>query len=414
MKTFKILHLLSQRPDSTGSGIYIQAMMREARAWGDDNFLVAGVCSEKADDAVFIEHEDAVFVNFNCAEIAYQIPGMSDVMPYESARFCDLSEMDLRNYQRAFTQALRRTTQKFTPDIIHSHHLWIVSALVRKLLPNIPMVTSCHGSDLRQFQNCTHLQEMVLEGCRGINHILALTAAQKSEIIRLYGLPPERITVVGAGYNDSMFYLDQKPRSTPVQLVYAGKLSNAKGVPWFLQALQSIDAPAWELHLLGGGSGEEKAHCLRLADKLGEKIHVHGALPQAQLATIVRRSHILVLPSFYEGLPLVVLEGLASGCRIVVTDLPGTREILGDLDSDFITMVPTPRLHAIDQPFQQDEELFEQNLKDALQQQIVAAAKHPQIDLAPIRTKLDAYTWSGIFKQVRDVYLRSTKGRPKP
>jgi hypothetical protein len=38
----KILHLLSQRPDSTGSGIYVQAMIREATACGDDNYLVAG------------------------------------------------------------------------------------------------------------------------------------------------------------------------------------------------------------------------------------------------------------------------------------------------------------------------------------------------------------------------------------
>ena len=40
LKKLKVLHLLSQRPDSTGSGIYVQAMMREANACGYDNFLV--------------------------------------------------------------------------------------------------------------------------------------------------------------------------------------------------------------------------------------------------------------------------------------------------------------------------------------------------------------------------------------
>ena len=39
----KILHLLSQRPEATGSGIYIQAMIREAARRGHENFLLAGV-----------------------------------------------------------------------------------------------------------------------------------------------------------------------------------------------------------------------------------------------------------------------------------------------------------------------------------------------------------------------------------
>jgi glycosyltransferase involved in cell wall biosynthesis len=98
--------------------------------------------------------------------------------------------------------------------------------------------------------------------------------------ICFFNIPPEKIIIAGAGYNDSLFYSAPKPNHDPVQLVYAGKLSSAKGVPWFLRALQSISSPAWQLHLLGSGSGEEKECCLRLAKELGEKVRVHGALPQ--------------------------------------------------------------------------------------------------------------------------------------
>jgi glycosyltransferase involved in cell wall biosynthesis len=187
--------------------------------------------------------------------------------------------------------------------------------------------------------------------------------------------------------------------------VYAGKLSNAKGVPWFLRALRSIEYPAWQLHLLGSGSGEEMKNCLELARKLGRKVRIHGALPQEDLAEVMRQSHMLVLPSFFEGLPLVILEGLASGCRIVATDLPGTREILGDADPDFIDLVGTPRLRCIDQPYEEDEALFEQNLRNAIQQQLDAASRRPHIDFTTIQDKLDAYTWAGIFAQVRQAYL---------
>ena len=182
-------------------------------------------------------------------------------------------------------------------------------------------------------------------------------------------------------------------------------VKHAKGVPWFLRALQSIRSPAWQLHLLGSGSGAEKEYCLMLAKKLGEKVHIHGALPQKRLAKVMRHSHILVLPSFFEGLPLVILEGLASGCRIVATDLPGTREILGNSEADFINLVGMPRLRFTDQPYREDEYSFEQNLKKAIQQQINAASSCAQFDLSPIQDKLDAYTWTGIFKKVGEAYL---------
>lgn len=402
----KILHVLSQRPDSTGSGIYIQAMIREATALGYENFLVAGLGSAVCDDTGCIDQDRSIFVNFHNADVSYQIPGMSDIMPYESTKFCNLSEEDLCEYEEAFTKSLQNAVARFKPDVIHSHHLWILSSITRQLFPDIPIVTSCHGSDLRQFQNCPHLQERVLKGCREIDVVLSLSKAQKDEIIRLYNLAPEQVIIAGAGYNDNLFYIDNKPPPDPVQIVYAGKLSNAKGVPWLLRALKSIVSPSWRLHLLGGGSGDEKEHCLELAKGLGEKVEIHGAVPQSELARIMRGSHILVLPSFFEGLPLVILEGLASGCRIVATDLPGTSEVVGNSGAEFISLVKTPRLRFTDQPYEEDEPSFEQNLQKSIQQQIDAAYHSGEIDISLIQDKLDSYTWTGVFKKVREAYLK--------
>ena len=235
LKKLKILHLLSQRPDSTGSGIFIQAMMQEAAALGHKNFLLAGISSHDSGLIDGIVEKRALFVKFDGADVDFPIPGMSDVMPYESSRFGDLSQADLDNYETAFSQRLQSAVDQFMPNIIHSHHLWIVSSLARRLYPHIAMVTTCHGSDLRQFQNCPHLRDRVLSGCRHIDVVMALSKAQKDEIVRLYNLAPEKILIVGAGYNERLFYSDTKPEPNPVQLMYAGKLSNAKGVPWFLR-----------------------------------------------------------------------------------------------------------------------------------------------------------------------------------
>lgn len=407
LKKIKILHLISQRPNSTGSGMYVQAMIREAEMCGYDNYLVAGVaadCSEKKD---FIEQDKTMFVKFHNADVSYHIPGMSDVMPYESTRFCDLSEKDFYEYEKAFSKVLQKAVQKFEPDIIHSHHLWIVSSLARQLFPNIPFITSCHGTDLRQFQNCPHLRKRVLKGCEQIDVIMALSEDQKKEIIRLYKFEPEKVIVTGAGFNDDLFYPGIKPEPDPVQLVYAGKLSNAKGVPWLLCALKEVNFNDWQLHLVGSGTGKEKEHCLKLANEFGDKVCIHGAIPQEKLAEIMRRSHIFILPSFYEGLALVILEALASGCRIVVTNLPGTKEILGNYEADFINLVKIPRLRNSDQPYKEDENEFEQDLKEVIQKQIKAAKEYPQIDLTSIQSKIDSFTWTGVFEKVKEVYLQS-------
>jgi glycosyltransferase involved in cell wall biosynthesis len=334
---------------------------------------------------------------------------MSDVMPYRSKRFCDLGGDEIAEYENSFAKKLKTVVKHFKPDIIHSHHLWLLSSLARRICPDLPMVTTCHGSDLRQFQNCLHLQKKVLRGCRRLDAVITLSEAQKKEIRRLYDLPSNKLHVVGAGYNDGLFSQDEKPEPNPVQLVYAGKLSNAKGVPWLLRVLARIDAPTWRLHLVGGGSGPEKENCLQLAQNLGERVRIHGAVNQPELAAIIKQSHVFVLPSFYEGLPLVVLEALAGGCRIVANDLPGIKEILGNMNADYISLIRTPRLQTLDAPFPEEEKLFEDRLENILRVQMAAAVNQPQLDLSPIKGKLGSFSWASVFDRVQRVYFEAIR-----
>jgi len=403
-RKLKILHVLSQRPDATGSGIYLQAIMREAQARGHDNVMVAGIQSDSEAELQGVALDQCRFVRFKGADLPFAIPGMTDIMPYPSTRFMDLGATELENYAKAFTWVLTETVKDFRPDLIHSHHLWLVSSLVRRLFPQIPVVTSCHGTDLRQFQNCPHLRERVLSGCRDLDAALALSGPQAEDIAGIYQLPPERVIVTGAGYSDTLFTPGEKPDPPPVQVIYAGKLWNAKGLPWLLNALKTIGAPEWQLHLVGGGSGPEMEECLRLAEALGERVLFHGQIPQVRLAELFRQAHIFVLPSLFEGLPLVVLEALASGCRVVATDLPGVLEVLGDVESDDITLVRTPRLRNMDQPYPEDLPAFERDLARALEVQMAGALKQPRIDFAAVQDTLAAFTWRGVFAKVETVY----------
>ena len=100
------------------------------------------------------------------------------------------------------------------------------------------------------------------------------------------------------------------------------------------------------------------------------------------------------------------MEALASGCRVVATDLPGVMEVVGDVKADYITLVRTPRLRKMDQPYPEDLAAFEQNIAQALKIQMAGAIKRPRIDLSMIEDELAAFTWKGVFARVQKVYFK--------
>ncbi len=400
----KILHTLSQRPDSTGSGIYLQSIIHEATCAGDSHSIVAGL-------PFYLEPElrrrwNTTFfpVLFETKEMPFLIPGMSDVMPYPSSRWSGLSPEQLHIYKSRFTEKLQKAVRTFQPDIIHTHHLWILTALTRRLFPDLPVVTTCHGSDLRQFVLCRHLQTEVLSGCRELDRVMALSESQKTKITALYNIPHEKIAVVGAGYNDLLFRPGVKPGPDPVGIVYAGKLSRAKGVPWLLKALGQIDTPAWQLHLVGSGTGEEAAECEELAGKLGERVLLYGSVPQHELAEIMRKSHIFILPSFFEGLPLVLLEALACGCSIIATRLSGVEELLGKLEDPRVALLELPRLVNVDQPHKDDQDAFTSRIRSALVLKMKDMLAHHDTESKSIADRLKSYKWSAVYRRIRTVY----------
>jgi glycosyltransferase involved in cell wall biosynthesis len=402
----KILHLISQHPESTGSGFYIQNLMRQADAAGHRNFLVAGISGQTQPQLDSIMPSTCRFVYFEKGRLGFTVPGMSDIMPYPSSVFGKLTAAQLDLYELEFAEAISHAVEVFEPDIIHSHHLWLVTAVARQRFPDMAMVTSCHSTDLRQFQQCPHLRDRVLPYCQTINRILALSRNQASLISQLYGITTNQIDVVGGGFDEGRFVLHEKKASAPVQLLYAGKLSFAKGVDVLLRAIQTLGDGIVHLHLAGSGTGAEERHCLALAEQAGAMVTIHGRLTQQELARIMGRCHLFILPSFYEGLPLVLLEALASGCRIITTDLAGCRELLDAADPDLVEFVELPILKEIDRPNPQDLPIIEERLKSAILSMVDRIRVSCSPDPQAIRQFTSSFSWEAVFRRVTASYRK--------
>ena len=404
-----ILHVISQHPESTGSGIYLQNLLRQATVAGHRNFLVAGVTGDCLPRLEGIAEDCCRFVRFAGPDLDFAIPGMSDVMPYPSSRFRKLSPESLLRYEQAFAAKVGQVAGEFPTDLVHSHHLWLASAVTRRTLPRVPMVTSCHSTDLRQFMQCPHLQGRVVDDCRKIDRIVALSSSQAERIVSLYAIAPDKIDVAGIGFDEEIFTIKDTRKAGPVQLLYAGKLSYAKGVDWLLRVFGRLDEQALHLHLAGSGSGEEARECLEMAARMGQRVTVHGPLSQQELAGLMRRCHVFVLPSFYEGLPMVLLEALASGCRIVTTDLPGCLELLEKAGPDLVEFVTLPPLGAIDRPDARDWGLLDSKLQAALSAMTRRVASTPSPPYAEIAKITGRSSWKTVFEKIAQAYDRARR-----
>lgn len=403
----KIFHLISQHPQQTGSGFYIQNMLKHCSQKGYTNHLLAGISRSDKPYLNCIDDRDCTFISFEEAPLNYRIPGMSDVMPYPSSRFSLLESEQLDTYEKVFKTAIEDAVKKFQPDLIHSHHLWLASSIARSACPDIPMVTSCHSTDIRQYLQHEKLRKRVVNIDK-IQRILALSTTQKEQIAKVHGIARDKIDIVGGGFDVERFYFREKKRAPPVHLVYAGKLSNAKGVPMLLRAMELIGDANIHLHLAGSGAGEENDHCLKLAGRL-EQVTIHGALAQEDLAELMRQSHIFILPSFFEGLPLVLLEALACGCRIICTGLDGCRELLADCTSELVEFIEMPKMLSIDQPEPEELEGFQARIAAAILKMGAKLQSDAEISEMSVRRVTSAYSWQSVFDRVEKAYFKALK-----
>ncbi len=402
----RILHCLSQIPGKTGSGVYLQAIVREASRNGIEQAVVCGLPTampltgthpEVADENIFA-------VRFESQALPFPVAGMSDVMPYPSTRFSTFNRLLLEQYETAFEKTLSEAVTKFSPDIIHTHHLWIMTALVKKLFPEIPVVTSVHGTELRQLQLAEQLSPKIIKDVSEVDRVMVLNHDQRQQVIKEYGFPAAKVVVTGTGYREDLFCRSICAKEELPTIIYAGKLSRAKGVPWLLKAFTELEEES-VLWLAGGGDGPE-TEAIRATAAANQRIHLLGALSQTELAAHFQRAHILVLPSFYEGLPLVLLEALACDCRIVVTDLPGIRELVSEeaIAEGLVSCIPKPPLNGPDTLETTHEKPFHINLKKALSEQLTRVREQQFICCHNLQKTLDETGWHKVFNRIETVY----------
>jgi len=399
----KILHVIAQQPGKTGSGIFAKNILHQADKRGYNQTLIAGVPFYENKKAYCLP-EGICFepVIFESSRLPFPVVGMSDEMPYESTRYDELTGEKFEIWQENFSLSLKEAVESFEPDVVLTHHLWLLTALVREAFPELPVFAFSHGSDLRQMEKNRKHRLKVINSCRKLDGIFALNDFQKRRICEFYDVSPEIIKITGAGYDKNCFNEhDSEATRKPGQIVYAGKISKAKGVKSLLDAFEivSFRRPGTELCIAGSGKGMEYDSLAGRANKM-KGVRLMGNMDQCELAKLFRQSGVFALPSFYEGLPLVLVEAAACGMKLVVSELGGLKDWFGQemMDSQNSITVPLPRMVSVDKPLRQDENDYAQRFADAILAQIdrISGSEDASIRKEFVKRK----SWESVFDEI--------------
>ncbi|RLC61460.1 MAG: hypothetical protein DRI01_08465 [Chloroflexi bacterium] len=141
---------------------------------------------------------------------------------------------------------------------------------------------------------------------------------------------------------------------------YIGALSRVKGIPNLLEAIPRILAEKSDVKFVIGGDGELKGEVEKyLAEEnLNGKAGYVGWIPHDELPDCLNKLRLLVLPSYTEGLPNIVLEAMACGTPVLATAVGGIPDVITDGETGFI---------------------MENNSPECIARDVIRALKHPRL-----------------------------------
>lgn len=402
----KILHCISQIPGMTGSGIYYRHLVKGLDDLGFRNALL--FAGQKGYDVGLPDAEKYYPIEFKSEQLPFPIPGMSDEMPYDSTIYSQMSEEDFAVWSQAFRSRLMEAKKEFQPDLVVSHHIFIMTSLVREIFDDVPVIGISHGTDIRQVRMKPSLHQKYVTRADELDAYFALSPSDAERLHQIFSIPMDKITVTGGGFDEEIFHPDfNQTLNEDFNLIYAGKVSHAKGVYELARAFPKIleKIPHSRLLIVGNATEEQKNRISNRA-RGDDRIDYIPALPQEDYAKLLQKSDVYILPSYYEGIALSAIEALATRTRVVISENENLRWLLGDIvnRSGVIEYMELPRLENVDTPVAEDIPSFIQGITDAVVNHYIQIEEEKAGDCSiwnkQLTDEISNHSWSGIVDEI--------------
>jgi glycosyltransferase involved in cell wall biosynthesis len=255
-------------------------------------------------------------------------------------------------FARAFTQALAMTRHSERALWYHLVYMaeacvvarWLVAdgaqhihahfgtnpaevALLVSTLTGVPYSFTVHGPEEFDKPAAIGLRTKI----RHASRVVAISSYGRSQLYRWATLAEwDKIRVVHCGLDPDNF--DIQDTRTPLSntLVCIGRLCEQKGQLILLQALRRVIDRDVACHVVLAGDGEMRGEIEDTIKslRLDDHVRITGWIDNAQVRAELLQARALVLPSFAEGLPVVIMEALAMGRPAISTYVAGIPELV--------------------------------------------------------------------------------------
>lgn len=228
--------------------------------------------------------------------------------------------------------ALVRVCREFKPDVLVAHgfseHLW---GRYAGLLAKVPHLVHVEHNTRERYTRWRIAQTRWL--ARRTDRIVGCSEGVREALLAM-GMPAERTIAIPNGIRLEPFTdADAHPYTgrTP-GIVMVARFSKQKDHASLLRAVALLKQRGLHvpLQLPGGGKALHRTPLEKLAAQLGitEQVQFPGIV--SDVPQRLMSQQICVLSTHYEGMPLALLEGMAAGCAVIGSAVPGVREVLHD------------------------------------------------------------------------------------
>lgn len=236
------------------------------------------------------------------------------------------------------TLALRRLIRAVKPDIIHAHTaralpmLWLAR-------PAAPVVLTHHNTRFSFPLPLFHLFDRV------VGEYVAISE-ECARLVRPHTC--RRITAIRNAVGEEFF--TSAPRSLPhdpVQIVSVGALSAQKDYPTLIRAAKPLRARLAErgqrarLRIIGGGAMLHDLQKLVESEGVSDMVELLGT--RSDIVDLLTQADLFVNSSLYEGLPVAILEAMATGLPVVATQVAGNVDIIDDRVNGLLAQGGSPQ-----------------------------------------------------------------------